>query len=69
MRSAINKMFGDEIEHDVIDELMAVADTDANGEIDLDEFKAAMRLGHKKLGGLTRAMLTLRVICATQRAQ
>ena len=54
-------MFGDEIDPDVIDELMAAADTDGNGDVDIDEFKTIMREGHNKFGGITRAMLTLRV--------
>ena len=45
---------------EVIEELMAAADTDSNGVIDPDEFKSLMRRGHPKFGALTKAMLTLR---------
>ena len=41
---------------------MLAADTDSNGEIDLEEFKIVMRQGHQQFGGITKAMLTLRVI-------
>ena len=54
-------MFGDDIDPEVIDELMLAADTDSNGEIDLEEFKVIMRQGHQQFGGITKAMLTLRV--------
>ena len=55
-------MFGDEIDPEVIYELLAAADTDSDGEVDLDEFKAIMRAGHQKFGGITKAMLTLRAM-------
>ena len=68
-RSAIRKMFGDEIDPEVIDELMAEADTDNNGEVDLEEFKAIMRAGHQKFGSITKAMLTLRAMTDVESMQ
>jgi hypothetical protein len=54
-------MFGDDIDPELIDELMAETDTDGSGDIDLEEFKIIMRKGHGKFGSITKAMLTLRV--------
>ena len=47
---------------------MLAADTDSNGEIDLEEFKVVMRQGHHQFGGITKAMLTLRVITTPGRS-
>ena len=49
MHDAIFQVFG-KVEPHVVEEMMAVADTDRNGEISLDEFKSIMRAGPRALG-------------------
>ena len=51
MKAYILSMYPKGLEDQVIDEMMAAADTDGDGEIDLSEFKVIMRAGPKKSDG------------------
>jgi len=48
MKTAITKMYGKALDEKVFKEMMAAADTNNDGEIDLDEFKVIMRAGPDK---------------------
>ena len=50
MRSYISKLYGKALDEKVLTDMMAAADTDHDGEVDLDEFKAIMRSGPSKRG-------------------
>ena len=43
MEPVIKRMFGDDIDASVIDEIMKAGDTDNDGDIDLEEFKVIMK--------------------------
>ena len=45
MKAAIMKVYGEGLDEEILKEMMAAADTDKDGEIDLDEFKVIMRAG------------------------
>jgi hypothetical protein len=55
VEGAIFKLFG-KVEQKVVEEMMAAADTDGDGEISVDEFKKVMRAGPKGLGALSDVM-------------
>jgi len=46
MGQAISKMYGQDLDDELLAKMMKAADTDGNGEIDLDEFKVIMRSRH-----------------------
>ena len=43
MRACITKIYGSRIDEKILGEMMAAADTNKDGEVDLDEFKKIMR--------------------------
>ena len=43
MKAAILELYGKSVEQSLIDSMMAAADTDKDGEIDIGEFKLIMR--------------------------
>ena len=47
MKAYIEKAYGSKMDDKVINEMMTAADTNKDGEVDLDEFKAIMRAGPK----------------------
>ena len=47
MKAYIEKTYGSKMDDKVINEMMTAADTNKDGEVDLDEFKAIMRAGPK----------------------
>jgi len=48
MRNAIVAMYGEKLPEDTLEKMMKAADTDGDGEVDLEEFKVIMRAGPDK---------------------
>lgn len=57
MDHAVKKLFGDDVDHVIVEEIMKAADDSGDGELDLEEFKLVMRAGAEKLGGLSKVSL------------
>ena len=53
MADAIEKLFG-RLDDEMVDKMMAVADTDGDGDVDLQEFMVIMKAGPKVLGELSK---------------
>jgi len=51
MTKAIRKVFGEDLDAKFVSEMMTSADTNKDGEIDLEEFKTIMRAGPKEKQG------------------
>ena len=51
MNAHITKVYGSEIDESIVKEMFKVADTDGDGEVDLDEFKTIMRAGPDSKNG------------------
>jgi hypothetical protein len=48
MKIAITKLYGKELDDKLIKDMMTAADTDKDGQVDIDEFKTIMRAGPEK---------------------
>jgi Ca2+-binding EF-hand superfamily protein len=58
MTAFIKKMYGEDVDPEIVDGMMQAADLDNDGQIDMDEFKTIMRSGPKSKKGTDRVSVS-----------